>query len=253
MYWVTGTPGDPRRRSIPPGGFGDCRRSSTGYEARGISWKFYIQNYDPAITFRSRQARASRSSQVELGAAAELRPRTSTTRSSRSHIVDLDEYFDGPRPRHPARRLLHRRRRASSEHPPGSVAAGQRFVRKLIERADAQPAWKSSAFMWTYDDWGGWYDHVRPPQVDRYGYGFRVAGAAGQPVRPRGYVDHTPLDFTSILRFIEENWGLQPLASRDREGEHVPRRVRLHRAAARAGVPGAGSARAAEPKPAGAA
>ena len=81
--------------------------------------------------------------------------------------------------------------------------------------------WKSSAFMWTYDDWGGWYDHVKPPQVDKFGYGFRVPGAAREPIRAAGYIDHTTLDFTSILKFIEENWNLKPLASRDANANSI--------------------------------
>ena len=76
-------------------------------------------------------------------------------------------------------------------------------------------AWSSSAFMWTYDDWGGWYDHVPPPQVDAYGYGFRAPALLVSAYARRGYVDSTELDFTSFLKFIEENWDLEPLAERD--------------------------------------
>ena len=45
--------------------------------------------------------------------------------------------------------------------------------------------------MWTYDDWGGWYDHVAPPQVDARGYGFRVPALLVSPYARRGVVDHT--------------------------------------------------------------
>ncbi len=66
-------------------------------------------------------------------------------------------------------------------------------------------SWKSSAFHVTYDDWGGWYDHVAPPQVDEHGYGFRVPALLISPYARRGYIDKTELDYTSILKFIEEN------------------------------------------------
>ncbi|MDH4113531.1 MAG: hypothetical protein OEV60_12775, partial [Actinomycetota bacterium] len=72
-----------------------------------------------------------------------------------------------------------------------------------------------SAFMWTYDDWGGWYDHVKPPQVDRFGYGFRVPALMVSPYAKRGHIDSTTLDYTSALSFIETNWNLRPLARRD--------------------------------------
>ena len=76
-------------------------------------------------------------------------------------------------------------------------------------------AWSSSAFLMTYDDWGGWYDHVIPPQVDKYGYGLRVPALLVSPYARQGFVDGTQLDFTSILKFIEQNWGIAPLATRD--------------------------------------
>jgi phospholipase C len=75
--------------------------------------------------------------------------------------------------------------------------------------------WNSSAFLWTYDDWGGWYDHVAPPKVDAYGYGFRVPALLVSPYARKGYIDSTELDYTSILRFIEDNWHLDPLSTRD--------------------------------------
>jgi phospholipase C len=82
-------------------------------------------------------------------------------------------------------------------------------------------AWASTALLWTYDDWGGFYDHVPPPQVDRSGYGFRAPALLVSPYAKRGYVDHTTLDVTSVLKFIEQNWGLRPLASRDRGAQSI--------------------------------
>ena len=83
------------------------------------------------------------------------------------------------------------------------------------------PEWSSTAFVLTYDSWGGWYDHVRPPTVDRYGYGFRVPALLVSPYARHGAIDHTTLDFTSILRFIEDNWHLAPLAQRDASANSI--------------------------------
>ena len=69
--------------------------------------------------------------------------------------------------------------------------------------------------LWTYDGWGGWYDHVAPPQVGSNSYGFRVPALLVSPYARRGYVDATPLDFTSMVHFVTTNWGLQPLAAGD--------------------------------------
>ena len=109
----------------------------------------------------------------------------------------------------------------ASEHPPGNLQAGQRFVRQLVNGLMQSRYWNSSAFMWSYDDWGGWYDHVRPPKVDKFGYGFRVPALLVSPYARRGHVDHTTLDFTSALKFIEDNWDLKPLAKRDASAANI--------------------------------
>jgi phospholipase C len=85
----------------------------------------------------------------------------------------------------------------------------------MLQALMQSDAWKSSAFFLTYDDWGGWYDHVPPPQVDDRGYGFRVPSLLISPYARKGQIDHTLLDHTSILKFIEENWDIPPLADRD--------------------------------------
>ncbi len=69
--------------------------------------------------------------------------------------------------------------------------------------------------MLTYDEGGSWYDHVAPPQVDVYGDGFRVPALLVSPFARQGYIDHTQLDHTSSLKFIEDNWGVAPLTRRD--------------------------------------
>jgi phospholipase C len=143
-----------------------------------------------------------------------------TDPSLSSHIVDLEEYFaDLEHGTLPSVAYIVAPAGGASEHEAGTVKVGQQLVAKLVNALMRSSQWKSSAFMWTYDGWGGWYDHVKPPQVDAYGYGFRVPALLVSPYAKRGYVDSTTLDSTSILKFIERNWGLQPLASRDRRAE----------------------------------
>jgi phospholipase C len=67
-------------------------------------------------------------------------------------------------------------------------------------------SWRSTAIFLTWDDWGGFYDHVRPPRVDRNGYGFRVPGLVISPFARRGYVDHQRLSFDAYARFIEDDF-----------------------------------------------
>jgi phospholipase C len=216
MYWVTGTPGNYNDESIPPSGFGSLRTIFDRLEARGISWKFYVQNYDPAITFRNRGG-GDRSSQIRWMPLLSFGRYVGNPKLS-SHIVDLEEYFqDLQRGTLPSVAYIVAPSGGASEHAPGNVAVGQRFVTQLVNSLMRSEHWKSSAFMWSYDGWGGWYDHVRPPRVDSFGYGFRVPALLVSPYARRSYVDSTTLDSTSILKFIERNWGLEPLASRDRK------------------------------------
>jgi len=68
------------------------------------------------------------------------------------------------------------------------------------------PNWKSTAIFLTWDDWGGFYDHVVPPVVDRNGYGLRVPGLVISPYARRGYVDHQILSFDAYAKFIEDDF-----------------------------------------------
>jgi phospholipase C len=93
-----------------------------------------------------------------------------------------------------------------SEHPPGRVSAGQAWVTSIVNAIGRSPNWKSTAIFVTWDDWGGFYDHVVPPVVDKDGYGLRVPGLLISPYARRGYVDHQILSFDAYLKFIEDRF-----------------------------------------------
>ena len=183
-------------------------------DEQGISWKFYVQNYEPKLTYRTvDQYPGNRASQVIWVPLLNIDRFIDNPKLS-SHIVDSSEYYEdlknGTLPA-----VSYFAPSGASEHPPGSIASGERAVRDLINALSRSTSWPTSAFVLTYDDWGGWYDHVAPPQVDADGYGFRVPALLISPYSRVGTIDHTQLDFTSILRFIEDNYGLAPLTQRD--------------------------------------
>ena len=91
-----------------------------------------------------------------------------------------------------------------SEHPPGRVSAGQSYVTHLVNTIMKGPDWKSTAIFISWDDWGGFYDHVQPPTVDSNGYGFRVPGLVLSPYARRGYLDHQSLSFDAYVKFVED-------------------------------------------------
>ncbi len=93
-----------------------------------------------------------------------------------------------------------------SEHPTALVSAGQAYVTTLINTIMSSPCWSSSAIFLSWDDWGGFYDHVAPPVIDGSGYGFRVPGLVISPYARAGYVDHQRLSHDAYLKFIEDDF-----------------------------------------------
>jgi phospholipase C len=93
-----------------------------------------------------------------------------------------------------------------SEHPTSSIRAGQAYVTNLINTIGRGPDWKSTAIFLAWDDWGGFYDNVRPPTIDLNGYGFRVPGLVISPYARRGVVDHQQLSFDAYAKFIEDDF-----------------------------------------------
>ena len=119
-----------------------------------------------------------------------------------------------------------------SEHPPASVSTGQAYVTHLIDTVMKGPDWKSTAIFLSWDDWGGFYDHVVPPTVDGEGYGFRVPGLVISPYARRGFIDPQVLSTDAYLKFIEDDFlgsqGLNPETDgrwdpRPDVREHAPR------------------------------
>jgi phospholipase C len=93
-----------------------------------------------------------------------------------------------------------------SEHPPALVTAGQAWVTRLINTIMKSPDWKSTAIFLAWDDWGGFYDHVKPPVVDGQGYGIRVPALVISPYARHGFVDHQVLSSDAYLKFIEADF-----------------------------------------------
>ncbi|HEY2939312.1 MAG TPA: alkaline phosphatase family protein [Gaiellaceae bacterium] len=93
-----------------------------------------------------------------------------------------------------------------SEHPPNLVSNGQTFVTSVVNAVMRSPDWSSTAIFLAWDDWGGFYDHVPPPEVDVNGYGLRVPGLVISPYARAGFIDHQVLTFDAYAKFIEDDF-----------------------------------------------
>ena len=91
------------------------------------------------------------------------------------------------------------------------VASGDAHIAEVIEHLEKSPQWPHMVVVVTYDENGGFWDHVAPPKGDRFGPGTRVPAIVISPFAKKGYVDHTQYDTTSILRLITRRYGLTPL------------------------------------------
>ncbi|MCI4355526.1 MAG: hypothetical protein L3K18_00060 [Thermoplasmata archaeon] len=102
-----------------------------------------------------------------------------------------------------------------SDHPPANLSDGQGFVASVVNSVEASPEWSSTAIFVTWDDYGGFYDHVAPPRIDSLGLSFRVPLLVISPYTPAGTVVHSELYFESLLHFIEWRFNLGCLTVRD--------------------------------------
>ncbi|MEX0985338.1 MAG: alkaline phosphatase family protein [Actinomycetota bacterium] len=110
-----------------------------------------------------------------------------------------------------------------SDHPGNmnSFCHGQNWTAEVVNAIMQSPAWRDTAIFITWDDYGGFYDHVAPVELDPYGLGIRVPMLTVSPYAEAGTIDSRQSEFSSVLRFIEDNWGLTQLTDRDAMAENL--------------------------------
>ena len=104
---------------------------------------------------------------------------------------------------------------AESDHPANPVGPSQNYLANLVNAAMQSDYWDNLAIFVTWDDWGGFYDHVYPPVLDAYGLGPRVPLLVISPYARKGYISSVQAEFSSLAKFVEVNWTLDTLGQRD--------------------------------------
>ncbi len=213
FYEMTGTSfGHIQNDAPPPAGF--TQKTIFGLLSdAGISWKVYYAQFPVASFFADVRAHAQ-------------------------NVVPIAQYFADakagtlPQVAFVEPMYIGTMSQESDEHPPANIQVGQQFTAGIVNALMASPNWTSSAFILTYDEHGGFYDHVAPPAapapdnippmlkpgdtpVGFTQYGVRVPFVVVSPFSKPHFVSHDVSDHTSILRFIERRYHLAPLTRRD--------------------------------------
>ena len=132
------------------------------------------------------------------------------------HIRDASDFLEDAKAGKLPRLSFIKATGGRDEHPQDSAPRwGQDWVQGLLKAIGGSPLWEKTAVVVTYDEGGGFWDHVAPPTPDAYGCGTRVPAMLISPWARRGHIDHTVADTTSVLALIEARFGLQPLQDRD--------------------------------------
>ena len=108
-----------------------------------------------------------------------------------------------------------------SDHAQITNLSGPSWVANVVNAVGKSPYWRDTAIVVTWDAWGGWYDHVKPPVYNSYELGFRVPLIVISAYTHAGYVSHRQHEFGSILKLIEQNYGLGSLDTTDVRSDNL--------------------------------
>jgi phospholipase C len=108
-----------------------------------------------------------------------------------------------------------------SDHALSNDGSGPSYVASIVNAIGNSSYWSNTAIILTWDDWGGWYDHVAPTIINSYEYGFRVPMVVISPYAKPAYISHVTHDFGSILHFVESNFNLPSLGYADAAADNL--------------------------------
>ena len=213
------TPGDPSSCTNaingPKGGSKGARLGTNDYawtdltyllHKAGVSWAYYLSNGSEPDCEDDTMLCTSVSQNVNAPGIWNPLPSFDTVKQDGQldNIQSVDKFYTAARDGTlPAVAWIVPNGKVS-EHPPASIHTGQAYVTSLINAAMQGPEWDSTAIFLSWDDWGGFYDHVVPQQVDENGYGLRVPGLVISAYAKKGFIDDQTLSFDAYLKFIED-------------------------------------------------
>jgi phospholipase C len=179
--------------------------------AKGIGWAWYSGGWDDAIAGKPDPSFVPHHQPFAYFAAYET-----GTKGRKEHLKDESDFIAAIAHNTLPAVVFYKPLGKVDMHPGYSaVTPSETHVFSLIDSIEKSPAGKDSIIIVTFDDAGGWWDHVMPAKADRFGPGERVPTVIISPYAKRGFIDHTPYDTTAILKLIETRFDLKPLSARD--------------------------------------
>jgi phospholipase C len=178
---------------------------------KNISWAWYAGGWDDAVAGRKTEDKFEYHHQPFVYY-ANYAP---GSQARAEHLKDKSKLFTDLKGDFP--QVAFFKPTGNKDQHPGhsSILEADREVKEVVDAIRSSTAWPSTAIIITYDEYGGFWDHVAPPEIDRWGPGTRIPAIIVSPFAKKGYVDHTVYDTTSILKLIESRFSLEPLTDRD--------------------------------------
>ncbi|MGZ5052428.1 MAG: alkaline phosphatase family protein [Methylobacter sp.] len=178
---------------------------------KGISWAWYAGGWDDAVAGRKNQDKFEYHHQpfaYYANYAPGSQARTEHLRDKSKLFADLNGDFP---------QVAFFKPTGTRDQHPGhcSILDADEEVKEVVEAIRHSDIWPNTAIIISYDEYGGFWDHVAPPTIDRWGPGSRIPTIVMSPFAKKGHIDHTYYDTTSILKLIENRFGLMPLGERD--------------------------------------
>ena len=182
---------------------------------KGISWAWYSEGWDDAVAERKNNFAYNHEPFLYFANYEE-------GTEGRKHMKDQNDFINAAKEGTLPSVSFVKPGGGNDEHPGSSdVYSSEQLAVKLINAVLEGPNAKDALVILTYDEFGGYFDHVPPPVVDRWGPGSRIPAIIIGPFAKTATVDHTQYETVSILSFIEHRWGIAPLADRDKNANPV--------------------------------
>lgn len=210
---------DPKKGPLPPQ---FSQTIGDTLSAKKISWAWYAGGWDAALAESKEDGNAKhkiiytppgtvnfQTHHQPFNYFARFAP---STKARKTHLKDAEAFFKGIAKGKLPKVSFYKPVGILNQHPGyTNVLNGDQHISDLLKKIQHSPLWKNTAVIITYDENGGFWDHVPPPKGDRWGPGTRVPAIIVSPFAKKHFVDHTSYDTTSIIKFISLRFGLQPL------------------------------------------